>query len=144
MKKMETIFIGIGETEDPLPHDPKITRYWVHAGPCEKCSCGGREIAIEEKAICLICEECCGIYKLPIEVEKFFDVSYVYWCNRAKFASDEVVMSSEDLRQLEELAKDLEPAEIPRWAVVIIGGKCSKTSDCINYKCRYNAEKGGN
>lgn len=141
MEKDETILIGIGEIEDPLPEEKKTTKYWIFAGPCEKCGSGGREINIVGQSVCLVCEVCSKVHNVGLEAREFFGISYVYWCNRSKFSSDRLELGAEDSKKIEALAKELEGYEMPRWAVVIVGGVCKKTSDCINFNCLYNAKK---
>lgn len=139
IKQPETISIGIGELEDPLPDYPRSTRYWLFAGVCENCGCGGREIEIYSKKVALKCESCGSLKQTLIDAEDYFDVSYVYWCNRAKFATDHVGITRDVIDSIEKVIGNFEEIEIPRWAVVIVGGVCEKKGCCINHKCRYNA-----
>jgi hypothetical protein len=142
-EESQTILIGIGETEDPLPDYPRNTRFWLFAGVCEICGCGGREIEIFSDKIALKCESCGQVRMTLIDAADYFEVSYVYWCKRAKFASDIVEISQEAINGIEKLIESFDDFEIPRWAVVIVGGVCEKKACCVNYECRYNAVKGG-
>ncbi|MFZ5950370.1 MAG: hypothetical protein ACOYXC_06675 [Candidatus Rifleibacteriota bacterium] len=142
MKRENTILIGIGECEDPLPELEKNTRYLVLAGPCEKCQGGGRLLLVRNNELFLLCEDCKNLFSVSIPSEKFHEVSYVYWCNRSKFQTDYVKLSAGDLEKIEAAVAALDESDIPRWAVLIIGGICMRSNECVNFSCLYNSRGG--
>lgn len=139
MNRFEPILIGIGETEDPLPEVEKRTKYWVFAGPCQKCGSGGRGICLALGLIQLRCEECGQIESVGLDQSELNEVSYVYWCNRSRFQTDYVDLGDDDARLVELLIEEIGAVEnVPRWAVIIIGGTCVKGGECVNFSCSYN------
>lgn len=137
----KTVFIGIGEIEDPLPLVEKTTRFWVFAGPCEKCGESGRIITVNEKFVCLQCEKCEDVQSIGLSAAEFSEITYVYWCNQSRFGSDLVELPAEDRKKIEALAAEIRIDEIPRWAVPVIGGRCSQANICINFDCVFNFPK---
>ncbi|MEW6711048.1 MAG: hypothetical protein AB1403_14570 [Candidatus Riflebacteria bacterium] len=142
MIREKTILIGIGECEDPLPELEKNTRFLLLAGPCEKCRGGGRLLLEKNGEIFLLCEDCKNLFPVTIPAEQFHEISYVYWCNRSKFKSDYVKLSPHELGKIEEAIAALDACEIPRWAVLIIGGICMRSNECVNFSCLYNSRGG--
>lgn len=139
MKEEKTILIGIGESDDPLPEVKKETKYWVHAAPCKKCGCSGREILALASDLVLRCEDCLDVFTIGLSSDLLHQVTYVYWCNRAKFQSDDVALSLEDQKILESIEKEFQmDYEVPRWAVQIVGGRCLKSLECVNFDCIFN------
>ncbi|GAB4268094.1 MAG: hypothetical protein Kow0029_03160 [Candidatus Rifleibacteriota bacterium] len=139
MNENKTIIIGIGETEDPLPDAIKKTRFWIYAGPCSRCGFLGREIAEDADRIYLRCENCLDEFNIKIKGLVFSEVTYVYWCNRSKFSTDNVELSPSDKALIEKIEREFaKDYEIPRWAVQIIAGRCQKTCECINFQCVFN------
>ncbi len=89
--------------------------------------------------IILKCDECGGKVDTDLPLAELHEIAYVYWCNRSRFATDLVKLKKEDLVLLEAMEKSfIEEYEIPRWAVVIIGGICVKARKCVNFNCVYN------
>lgn len=130
--------LGFGESEDPLPERPQHTRYRVFAGPCQKCSCPGRKLLELGGSLTLICDECGQQQDTSLAVSELSEVTYIYWCNSSKFASDEVQLSGEDARALADLARQFgDSYEVPRWAVMVVAGRCSSSDLCINFRCPY-------
>jgi ribosomal protein S27AE len=139
MDKKKTIMIGIGETEDPLPEFPKSTKFWVFAGNCPECGSCGRELLLANHKIILKCDECGSELDTDLPAEEMHEIAYVYWCNRSRFATDLVKLEKKDMALLAQIEKSFaDEYEIPRWAVVIIGGICVKARKCVNLNCVYN------
>lgn len=139
MNKNKVVIIGVGETQDPLPEAEKPTKFWVHAGPCKKCGCAGRTIENKNNQILLICENCGNEVEISIDSRHFHEITYVYWCNQAKFATDLVKLSLEEAARLQKVFAEFEDEyEIPRWAVQIVGGRCLKSGQCVNFSCKFN------
>lgn len=141
--RTETITIGIGISENPLPNEKCTTKYLLFASDCKKCGCPGRLIMEHDGGICLICENCNDITVLTGVSDGLSDLTYIYWCNRAKFECDNIELNNETQNHIEKILKDYEmlnnEIEIPRWAVKIINGKCQKSDKCINFSCMYCA-----
>lgn len=136
--KKNVVLLGFGETEDPLPEQPQHTRYRVFAGPCPECDCAGRKLLPQGSFLTIVCDDCGSEQNTGIAATQLPEVTYIYWCNSAKFASDEVVLGREDRQALETLAKEFaDDYEIPRWAVIIVGGRCSSSELCVCYSCPY-------
>ena len=140
-KNMETITIGIGISENPLPDDKCTTKYLIFASECNKCGCSGRLIREYAEGFRLICENCDDIVMLSCVPRGLSDLTYIYWCNRSKFECDNVSFDNETQRSIKKLLDDYEKLndciEIPRWAVKIIRGKCQKSDKCLNNECIY-------
>lgn len=130
--------LGFGEAEDPLPERPQLTHYRVFAGPCQNCECAGRKLLRTGSSLTLVCDECGNEEATGIAAGELPEVTYVYWCNTAKFATDEVVLGQKDLKVLEALTKQFaDDYEIPRWAVLVVGGRCSSSDVCVCHACPY-------
>jgi hypothetical protein len=139
MKEEKTIIIGYGESEDPLPEEKKLTKYWVFASPCKKCGCSGREILVQSGQIILKCEECQEIFITGLPADEFHEITYIYWCNRSKFKTDMVCLTKKDLQLLKKIEEEFGAEyEMPRWAVQIVGGRCCKSGECVNFSCVFN------
>lgn len=134
----KAIYIGYGESEDPLPEKPQLTRYRVFAGPCRECSCAGRKIFPGDDFMVIVCDKCGDKLSTTISVADQAEVTYIYWCNSSKFASDDVELSSQDSMAIEKLIADYsDQYEVPHWAVVVIAGRCCSSEACINFSCPY-------
>lgn len=132
------VLIGYGESEDPLPEQPQLTRYRVFAGPCKDCGCVGRKIAAGEKFLVIICDKCHSGLQTTIPAIELPEVTYIYWCNNSKFASDEIELSPSDREMIEQIERLFpEKYEVPHWAVTVIGGRCSSSEMCVNFACSY-------
>ena len=130
--------IGFGESEDPVPEQVFHTRYKVFAGPCENCGCAGRKLFVSGNFLALVCDECHSELHTSISAADLPEVTYVYWCNASKFASDEVKLSSEDEKQIADLVNKIaDEYETPHWAVMIVGGRCARSDVCVNFSCPY-------
>ena len=139
MDEKKVVIIGVDEIQDPLPKAKKLTKFWVHAGPCKNCGCSGRTIENKKKLILLVCENCGKEVELNIDPCYFHEITYVYWCNQSKFSTDLVKLSPEEQARLEKVFAEFEDEyEPPRWAVQIVGGRCLKSGQCVNFSCKYN------
>lgn len=135
--KSEVILMGFGETEDPLPHTPRLTRYRIFAGACANCKSEGRLLIPAGDWLVLQCEKCGQSLNTSLPTGAMHDVTYVYWCNKSRFTSDEVELGEEGKRLIEQLQQELGQYVPPRWAVEIVGGRCMRSIHCINYDCIY-------
>ncbi len=130
--------MGFGESEDPLADRPQHTRYRVFAGHCQKCGCAGRKLLPVGSCLALVCDQCGNIQNTSLTAVDFAEVTYVYWCNRSKFASDDVCLSASDMKSIDELVKSFgEDFEIPHWAVLVTAGRCASSDLCLRTDCRY-------
>ncbi len=134
----QVIVMGFGESEDPLADRPQFTRYRVFAGHCQKCGCAGRKLLPAGSCLSLICDKCGDILETSLSTSDYPEVTYVYWCNRSKFASDDVCLSSGEAAAIDELIKSFgEDYEIPHWAVLVTAGRCASSDLCLRDECRY-------
>jgi hypothetical protein len=133
----KAVYIGYGEAEDPLPELPQVTRYRIFAGPCRKCGCDGRKILPSAEVLVILCDQCRDEFLTTIPSGDFAEVTYIYWCNSSRFDSDAVELSPEDRAAIDELEKCLTISEIPRWAVAVVGGRCTSSDVCVNFSCQY-------
>lgn len=130
--------LGYGESDDPLPERQQHTRFRVFAGHCQKCSCAGRKLLPVGGDLILVCDVCGAHQNTSLSVKDLPEVTYIYWCNSSKFASDEVALSDSDRQAVEQLIRQVgEDYEAPHWAVTIIGGRCSSSDLCLRYECPY-------
>ncbi len=136
--KGKTIFVGIGEVDDPLPEEPKNTKYWVFCGACPVCQSNGRLLLPRDEKLFLICEECGHKQDSSVEKNDLQDLTYVYWCNSSKFQTDILEEDSNQSKELLEFLNNFQEIEIPRWAVKIENGICCKSNQCINFFCVYH------
>lgn len=137
-ESQKVILVGFGESDDPLPETPQLTRYRVFAGHCLKCGCAGRKLLPFAPNLAIICDACGDRLNTSIDLNDIHEVTYIYWCNRSKFSSDEVQLSDNDARTLEEMVKQFENEyEAPHWAVVVIGGRCGHSDLCVRFDCTY-------
>lgn len=135
---LKPVYIGYGESEDPLPEKPQLTRYRVFAGPCRECGCAGRKLLPGNETLIIVCDKCQGELKTSILSAELSEVTYIYWCNSSKFSSDIVEMTSDEAAKINELIAGFEDQyEIPHWAVAIIGGRCCSSEMCVNFSCQY-------
>lgn len=138
MNENHAVFIGYGESEDPLPELPQLTRYRIFAGPCKECGCAGRKIMPDTESLKLVCDKCQGELQTTIPNADYPEVTYIYWCNSSSFATDKVELSAADRQIIAELeGLLLHEYEVPHWAVPIIGGRCNSSDQCINWSCPY-------
>jgi hypothetical protein len=138
LEKPKPIILGFGESDDPLPEAPQLTRYRVFAGPCARCGCAGRKLLVEGSELVLVCDNCGDRQATSLRSEELHEVTYVYWCNGSKFSSDEVLLSESDSRAIDALVKNFaEEYEAPHWAVIVVGGRCTKSGLCIKFDCPY-------
>lgn len=135
--KLEVVSMGFGETEDPLPHTPRLTKYRVFAGACSACGSDGRLLIVAGDSLILQCEKCGQTLDTSLPSGAMHEVTYVYWCNKSRFSSDEVVLVEEERRLIESLQQELGQYVPPRWAVEIVGGRCMSSTHCVNYDCIY-------
>lgn len=137
-KRKDAVYIGYGESTDPLPEQPQLTRYRVFAGPCKECGCAGRKMVAAADVLLLVCDKCHNTLKTTIQASDMPEVTYIYWCNSSKFASDLVELSDQDRQMLAEAEKLLgSDYEVPHWAVTVIAGRCSSSEMCVNSACSY-------
>ncbi len=130
--------LGYGESDDPLPERVQYTRFRVFAGHCQKCGCAGRKLLPAGSDLVLICDSCAAQQNTSLKIEDLPEITYIYWCNGSRFASDEVVLPEVDRHAVEELLHRMaENYEAPHWAVTIIGGRCSSSELCLRHDCPY-------
>ncbi|HPT47393.1 MAG TPA: hypothetical protein PLM07_16040 [Candidatus Rifleibacterium sp.] len=130
--------MGFGESEDPLADRPQLTRYRVFSGHCQSCGCAGRKLLPAGHGLSLICDACGDTQSTTLTVSDYAEVTYVYWCNSSKFASDDVILSAADSAAINEFLKNSgEDFEIPHWAVLVVGGRCSSSDHCLRRACPY-------
>ncbi|MBU1109891.1 MAG: hypothetical protein KKB51_24635 [Candidatus Riflebacteria bacterium] len=136
--RSKPIIIGFGESEDPMPDRPQLTGYRIFAGPCKECGCAGRKLLPAGSKLVIHCDKCRSTQDTGLTKTDWPEVTYVYWCNSSKFASDQVDLLEEDLLSIEQAVAALGPNyEIPHWAVMIVSGRCSSSEQCVNFSCPY-------
>lgn len=139
----QTVFIGIGETEDPFPGERKPTDYWVFAGCCPGCGSATRFLLPGTDVFYVVCRICSRRQDVGLAAGLVSRVTYVHWCREARFPSDEVALSPDALAGMEECIKNLGgEIEPPAWGVKIIGMKCEHASRCIAPGCPYRPGPG--
>ena len=136
--RSKPILIGFGESEDPMPDCPQLTGYRIFAGPCNECGCAGRKLLPAGENLVIYCDNCRAAQNTSLKAVDWPEVTYIYWCNSSKFASDQVDLSAEDQLSIEQAIAALgSDYEIPHWAVMIVSGRCSCSGQCINFSCPY-------
>ena len=137
-EKQKVILLGYGESDDPLPDAPQLTRFRVFAGQCKNCGCAGCKLLPASPNLVLVCDVCGDRQNTSIDYRDYHEVTYIYWCNSSRFPSDEVQLSEGDARAIDEIVEQFgDEYEPPHWAVVIVGGRCSSSSLCIRSDCPY-------
>jgi hypothetical protein len=132
------VVIGFGESDDPMPDRPQLTGYRIFAGPCRECGCAGRKLLPAGSSLALVCDKCRALQSTTLSTTDWPEITYIYWCNSSKFASDEVELSDTDRQSIEQAIEALGGEyEIPHWAVMIVSGRCSCSEQCVNYACPY-------
>ena len=135
---LQTIFIGIGEVEDPFPEVRKPTPYWVFAGACPGCGGATRFLLPGPDVFCIVCRRCRHRQDVGLASVLAAQVTYVHWCKDARFPSDETVLSQEALEGIEACIKKLGgEVEAPAWGVKIVGMRCEHADRCIAPGCPY-------
>ena len=130
--------MGFGESEDPLADRPQLTRYRVFSGHCLGCGCAGRKLLPAGHDLFLVCDACGDTQNTSLTASDYAEVTYVYWCNSSKFASDAVALSAADRAAINEFLKNSDADfEIPHWAVLVVGGRCSSSDHCLQGACPY-------
>ena len=134
----DVMLLGFGESEDPTPEQPQYTRYKVFAGECKQCSRPGRKLLSNNTELILVCDTCQTQVSTGIKATEISEVTYIYWCNKAKFSSDLVELPLNDIQQINALIAEFEQScEVPHWAVSVVGGRCSSSEQCISFECPY-------
>ncbi len=136
----ETVFVGIGDANDPLPHIEKKTKYWVYAAPCPRCSSPARWIEQGPFEVRLRCSKCNTEEGIGLSLATWQNLSYVYWCRSPVFKSDLVPLPKTVVTEIEKIISDsggVEKMPSPYLAVVIVGGVCEKTLVCASKNCPY-------
>ncbi|HOI92171.1 MAG TPA: hypothetical protein PLK28_16850 [Candidatus Rifleibacterium sp.] len=133
----KVVVMGFGESEDPMPDRTQYTRFRVFAGECQKCHCPGRKLLPSGPELILVCDACGDFQATSLHADDLPEITYVYWCNSSYFATDDVVLSAEDEKKIEELVAEADDYEPPHWAVMIVGGRCSSSDMCQRLKCPY-------
>ncbi|OGK09792.1 MAG: hypothetical protein A2W80_03155 [Candidatus Riflebacteria bacterium GWC2_50_8] len=138
--KLKPVVIGFGESEDPMPERPQLTGYRIFAGPCKDCGCAGRKLLPAGSSLVIICDKCRAPQKTNLAATDWPEITYIYWCNSSKFASDQVELSIEDQLSIEQTIAALGTEyEMPHWAVMVVAGRCSCSEQCVNFACPYLA-----
>ncbi|HAE37428.1 MAG TPA: hypothetical protein DCG57_02180 [Candidatus Riflebacteria bacterium] len=136
--RSKPVFIGFGESEDPMPDQPQLTGYRIFAGPCKDCGCAGRKLLPDGSALAIFCDNCRASQSTTLSLTDWPEITYVYWCNSSKFASDLVELSDADKFSIEKAIASLGDAyEVPHWAVMVVAGRCSCSEQCVNFVCPY-------
>jgi len=134
----KTVVIGFGESEDPMPERPQLTGYRIFAGPCRECGCAGRKLLPSGGSLALVCDKCCSVQNTTLATVDWPEITYIYWCNSSKFASDNVELTDADRQSIEQAIAVLGGEyEIPHWAVMIVAGRCACSEQCVNFACPY-------
>ena len=120
-----------------MPVRTQYTRFRVFAGECQKCHCPGRKLLPSGPELILVCDACGDFQSTSLHADDLPEITYVYWCNSSYFATDDVVLSAEDEKKIEELVAEVDDYEPPHWAVMIVGGRCSSSDMCQQLKCPY-------
>ncbi|HEY9070220.1 MAG TPA: hypothetical protein VIV61_08165 [Candidatus Ozemobacteraceae bacterium] len=136
----QVIFVGIGESCDPLPHVEKKTKYWVYAAPCERCSSPARWVEQGPFELRLKCCKCGSEYGIGLSLAAWQNMTYVFWCKSPVFRSDLVQLPKETVSKIEAIIQKQElegPIEQPFLAVTVVAGVCEKTLVCVSKDCPY-------
>lgn len=137
-ENQKMILLGYGESDDPLPDVPQLTRYRVLAGQCLKCGCAGRKLLPAAPNLVLVCDSCGDKQNTSIDCHDLHEVTFIYWCNSSRFSSDEVQLSEVEARAVDAMVRQFgEEYEAPHWAVVVVGGRCNSSDLCIRSSCPY-------
>ena len=135
----ETVYVLIGTDRDPMPEEPKRTRYWIAAGPCPACGHAERRLLRDDTELVVECARCADRAAVGLSAVRLRETSYVFWCASPHFESDDMPLSREERDEIErllaELGEDVEPAH---FGVIVEAGICRRTKDCINEECPYN------
>jgi hypothetical protein len=136
--RSKPVVIGFGESEDPMPDRPQITVYRIFAGPCRECGCAGRKMLPSGDNLAIFCDKCRSAQATSLAVSDWPEVTYIYWCNTSKFASDQVELSAADQKSIQAAIDALgDDFEVPHWAVMVVSGRCSSSEQCVNFSCPY-------
>ncbi|KAF1083406.1 MAG: hypothetical protein GQF41_0184 [Candidatus Rifleibacterium amylolyticum] len=132
------VVIGFGESEDPMSDRPQLTGYRIFAGPCRECGCAGRKLLPSGSTLNLVCDKCRSIQSTTLSTTDWSEITYIYWCNSSKFASDNVELTDADRQSIEQAIEALGGEyETPHWAVMIVAGRCACSEQCVNFSCPY-------
>lgn len=133
------VFIGIGEGEDPLAGKPKKTPYVVSSSPCSVCGNPSRILQPQGEGVLLRCPSCGDTVDTGLRSAVWHQITFLYWCRESRFSTDEVELSPKQSSEIEALLAlyPVAPDEIPAWGVTVIGGRCEKSTQCIQEKCPY-------
>ena len=135
----ETVYVLLGTDRDPMPEEPKRTRYWIAAGPCPRCGHTQRRLLRDDADLIVRCTGCGERTVVGLDAQAMAEASYVFWCSDPRFESDDVPLSRQERDEIERLLAEFAPEVEPAYfGVVIEAGICRRTSDCINVDCPYN------
>lgn len=137
--RSQTIYVGVGETSDPLPNVEKKTKFWVYAAPCVQCTSPARWIEQAPFELRLRCCKCNIEEGIGLSLATWQSVSYVFWCRNPIFKSDLVRLPRSVVAEIEKIIDSSDGEELPPpyLAVVITSGVCEKTLVCASKNCPY-------
>ncbi len=134
----ETIYVLVGIERDPMPEEPKRTRYWVAAGPCPVCGHVARFLRCKGDELVVECGRCRAQTPTGLNADLLPEVSYVFWCSNPQFETDEPPLTREQREEIERLLASFPDEEPAYFGVIIEAGICRRTRDCINVACQYH------
>jgi len=137
--RTETIFVGIGDANDPFPEEQKTTKFFVFAGPCPVCRFPSRFLHPGVEVLQLTCRNCGSAQNIGLENRCWEQVTYAHWCRESRFVTDEISLTDGTRGEIEKILKDFDPIrDSASWGVIVVGGGCRHSQKCINEGCMYH------